>query len=160
MIVSIIVAATEQWVIGKNSTLPWHIPEDFKWFRKHTRGRPVIMGRKTYESIGRLLPDRENVILTHKNDYQVDGAKIFHSLEHAIHYYRVRNEPEIFIIGGSRVFREALPLANRIYLTVIEKAFEGNVFFPGFSREEYRIVLKEPHTEDIPFTFYIFEKKR
>jgi len=160
MKVSIIVAATVQWVIGKDNALPWHIPEDFRWFRKHTRGHPVIMGRKTYESMGRLLPDRENVILTRRNDYRVKGAKIFHSLVEAIHSYRDRNEPEIFIIGGARVFREAIPFADRIYLTVIEKLFEGDVFFPSFSTEKYHTVLKEPHTGDIPFTFYILERKR
>jgi dihydrofolate reductase len=160
MKVSIIVAATVEWVIGKDDALPWHIPEDFKWFKKHTGGRPVIMGRKTYESIGRLLPDRENVILTRRNDYRVRGAIIFHSLEEAIHSYRNRDEPEVFIIGGASVYREALPFADRIYLTVIEKAFEGDVFFPSFSKDDYHTVLKEPHTGDIPFTFYILEKKQ
>jgi dihydrofolate reductase len=158
MTVSIIVAVTEQWVIGKDNTLPWHIPEDLKWFKKHTRGHPVIMGRKTYESIGFLLPDRENVILTRNTHYRVSGAKIFHSLDDAIHSYRTLEESEIFIIGGASIFREALPFTDRIYLTVIEKAFEGNVFFPEFSIDEYHTVLKETHTGDIPLSFYILEK--
>jgi len=160
MKVSIIVAVTKQWVIGKDNSLPWHIPEDLKWFKKHTRGHPVIMGRKTHESIGFLLPDRENIILTRNSNYRVNGAKIYHSLGDAINSYRTLGESEIFIIGGASVFREALPITDRIYLTVIERAFEGNVFFPELSKEKYHTVLKETHTENVPLTFYILEKKR
>ncbi len=158
MTVSIIVAMTQTGVIGKNGKLPWHISEDFQWFRRHTLEHPVIMGRKTFESIGRALPQRENIILTRQKNYRADGAIIFHSFEGALSYAKKMKRNDVFILGGKEVFEKALPVAHRIYLTRIRSDFEGDVYFPSYPEEQFKVSFREEHEGAIPFTFLILER--
>jgi len=127
MKISIIVAMTEKRVIGKNNRLPWHIPEDFRWFKKITIDHPVIMGRKTFESIGKPLPGRKNYVITRQMHYRAPGAVVCRSLEEAIEKSRDSTENEIFIIGGESIYKDALKLTNRIYLTLIHKEYSGYI---------------------------------
>jgi dihydrofolate reductase len=145
MTVSIIVAMAQNGVIGRGNRLPWHIPEDFKWFRTHTQGRPVIMGRKTFESIGKILPGRRNLILSTKAGYSVPGAECHTSLEKALESCAAGGHEEAFVIGGEKLFRETLPLTDRIYLTVIHRDFEGDAFFPAIPEGEFKTVFEESH---------------
>jgi dihydrofolate reductase len=131
--VSIVVAIDSKRGIGKNNELLWHIPEDLKRFKQITSGHPVIMGRKTYDSIGRLLPNRTNIIITRDLEYLIDGAIIVHSLEEAID--QASGKPgaeEIFIIGGGQIFAQALPLVHKLYLTIVEGDFGADTFFPEY----------------------------
>lgn len=137
--------AEDQRVIGVSNTLPWHLPEDLKHFRKMTTGHPILMGRKTYESIGRPLPKRENIVITRNTDYQAKGCVITHTLDEAISH--CSNSDEIFIIGGAELYKQALPFADRMYLTeiIIQPpdsfliTFEGDAHFPEFSATEWTI---------------------
>lgn len=145
-IISIIAAmADDQRVIGVSNTLPWHLPEDLKHFRKMTTSHPILMGRKTFESIGRPLPKRLNIVITRNLDYQAKGCVIKHTLEDAIDH--CSNSDEIFIIGGAELYKQALPLADRMYLTEISIrppdsfliSFEGDAHFPEFSSTDWVI---------------------
>jgi dihydrofolate reductase len=148
MTVSIIAAVAHNGVIGRKNRLPWHIPEDFKWFKAKTQGRPVIMGRKTFESIGRVLPGRRNLILSTMKAYSVPGAETHASLEEALASCASRGDDEVFIIGGEKLFREALPLSSRLYLTVIHRDFEGDALFPEIPEREFVVVFEEGHVAE------------
>ncbi|MDP8034374.1 type 3 dihydrofolate reductase [Pasteurella atlantica] len=129
MKISLIVARTKNNVIGKNNQMPWHLPVDLAWFKKNTINKPVIMGRKTYESIGRLLPNRPNIILS-RSDFEVEGAWYASSLEQGLQIAsELANVEEVMIIGGGELFKQALPLADRLYLTEIQAEIEGDTFF-------------------------------
>ena len=125
-------------VIGANNRIPWHLPEELKMFKRLTMGHHIVMGRKTYESIGRLLPGRTTVIVTRQRDYAAPGAIIAHSLQDALN--AAARDDEIFVIGGAELFREALPIADRIHLTVVEAEPEGDTFMPEFDRGEWQEV--------------------
>ncbi len=155
---SIIVAMSENRAIGKNNKLPWHIPEDFAWFKKHTIGHPVIMGRKTFESIGRVLPGRKNIIVSRQKNYSANGAFVYNSLEAAIDALEAEQHEEIFVIGGYQVFNKALVFIDRIYLTLIHRDFEGDVFFPPIPDSIFKKVFEEAHDVSLPFTFYIYDR--
>jgi dihydrofolate reductase len=154
MSVSLIAALASNGVIGRGNQLPWHLPEDLKYFKRVTQGHPVVMGRKTYESIGRLLPNRENRIVTRNADYRVEGARVFGSVEEAC----LPNgyDGEIFVIGGSEIYAQALKHAHRLYLTRIEKAYEGDARFPEFDAREFREVSREAHEG---FSFVVLERR-
>ena len=122
--ISIIVAIAENGVIGDKNALLWNIKEDMRRFRTTTTGHPVIMGRKTYESIGRPLPKRTNVVITRDTELQIEGCTMAHSLEEAIALFDPQEE--IFIIGGAQIYAQALPLAHRIYITVLERDYQGD----------------------------------
>lgn len=127
--ISIIVARTLNHVIGKENGMPWHLPVDLAWFRENTVGKPVIMGRKTYESIGRLLPKRPNIILS-RSGFCVEGAYAASSLEQAVEMARnFANSDEIMVIGGGELFKQAMPVANKLYLTEIQTDLDGDTFF-------------------------------
>jgi len=158
--VSLIAAMSKNRVIGKNNELIWDIPEDMKWFREKTKGKPVIMGRKTHESIGRLLPKRKNIIITRKLDYSVKDAIVVNSIEKAI--LECRNAPEIMVIGGGEIYKAALPFVNKIYLTIICKEFDGDTYFPKFDGEDWlEIDVWDgiDSTEELPYSFSILERK-
>ena len=142
--ITIVVAMNEQNVIGVNNSLPWHIPEDLKYFKQVTYGKPVIMGRKTYESIGRLLPGRKNIIVSRSSDLDVPGAFIYNSLEKAI---KDNQEfPELCIIGGGEIFKQALSITEELHLTVIDYPVENpTVYFPQLNLSEWNLV----ETKDI-----------
>ena len=132
MKISLIVAMAENRVIGVDNRMPWHLSADLKRFRKITSGNPIVMGRKTHESIGRPLPDRVNIVLTRDSSYQALGCIVVHNLEQAM---RAAGEAaELMVVGGAGLYREFLPLADRIYLTLIHRAFDGDTFFQAVSR--------------------------
>jgi dihydrofolate reductase len=171
MIISLIVAVAENGVIGKDNSLPWHLPADMKYFRDTTMGHCVIMGRKNYESIPvkyRPLKGRTNIIITRQNEFSAPGCIVVNSLEDALE--KAKNTPsvfgnknaEVFIIGGADVFRQALPLANKIYYTKIHYPFEGNVHFPPLDEKKWKLVSKQDVFPDennkYPFSFCVYEK--
>jgi dihydrofolate reductase len=159
MTVSIIVAMAENRVIGNEGRIPWHIPEDTGWFKGKTLGHTVIMGRKTFESIGRPLPGRKNIIISRKPDYTADGAEVFHSLEQALESSK-GTEDELFIIGGEKIYRQAIGITDRIYLTLINRRYEGDTTFPELPDGEFKEVFKKLYPGDPSFTLLILERRR
>ena len=141
---SIIVAIANNQVIGINNTLPWHLPEDLKRFRALTTGHHIIMGRKTYESLGRLLPGRTTVIVTRNKSYQLEGALIAHSLEAAVAL--CQNDDEVFLIGGAELYQDGLKLADKLYITEVNLAVDGDAFFPKFDLNLWQETSREAHT--------------
>ncbi len=156
---SIIVAVAKDGVIGLNNTLPWHLPEDLKRFRALTTGHHIIMGRKTYESLGRLLPGRTTVIVTRNQDYQLEGALVVYSLEAAIAL--CKNDNEVFLIGGAELYQAGIKLANKLYLTEIDLDIAGDAFFPEFDLSEWQEVSREAHTsaQDLSYRYITYVRK-
>lgn len=144
--ISIIVAAANNGVIGKAGGLPWHLPAELARFKQITTGHPIIMGRVTHESIGRTLPDRRNIVITSDKNYKAaGGSEVIQSLDEAIKL--VQNEPEVFIIGGDTIYKQALPSAEKIYLTKVDADIKGDKFFK-FNPIDWRVIKKEPHKAD------------
>lgn len=155
--ISLIVAHDKNRVIGYKNEMPWHLPGDLKYFKEMTMGKPVIMGRKTFESIGKALPGRRNIVITRNAAYVADNIEVVGSLEAALAL--VQDEPEIMIIGGEQIFKSALALADRLYITEIDYTFEGDTYFPAY--EGWQLVSKrEPvqAKEGYFFTYCIYEK--
>lgn len=140
---SLIVAFANNQVIGINNTLPWHLPEDLKRFRALTTGHHIIMGRKTYESLGRLLPRRTTVIVTRNKDFKVEGALIAHSLQAAL--LLTSGDAEPFIIGGAELYQEGLKLANKLYITEVHADFAGDAFLPEIDLSHWNLSEKKDH---------------
>lgn len=157
--ISLMVAHDPEFVIGKDNKLPWHIPEDLAYFKKHTVGKGMVMGRNTYESIGRPLPKRRNIIVTRNVDYQAEGADVVHSIDDAIRLAEEVHE-EVMIIGGEQIFRSVLPIADRLYITLIHKNYEGDTYFPEYG-EVWKLVNESERqlSGDIPFSYLVFERK-
>jgi len=157
--ISIIAAVAENGVIGDKNRLMWHISEDLKRFKALTSGHPVVMGRKTYESLGRPLPNRTNVVIT-RQELLIEGCRVVHSFEEAVALFP--RDEEIFIIGGAEIYARALPMADRLYLTRVHRAYEGDTRFPGWNPGEWR--LKESESRccgekyPYPFTFETYER--
>ncbi len=144
-------------VIGKNNKLPWKLSADLKRFRKITSGKPVIMGRKTFESIGRPLPNRINIIITRDSNYKAEGCVIANSAADALK--AAKNHDEIMIIGGEQIFKEFLPIANRMYLTLIDEDFEGDAHFPEYDKNKWKEVSREAHEDNsLKYSFVNLEK--
>lgn len=141
MRLSLIVAVGENGVIGANGKLPWHLPADLKHFKTLTLGKPVIMGRKTFESIGKPLPQRQNIVVSRRSDYVAPGARVVPDLDSAL--WAAADVDEAMVIGGEALYRAALPLADRIYWTEIHSAPDGDTFFPDFSRSEWCEISRE-----------------
>ena len=163
MILSLIVAADENNVIGKNNTIPWHLPDDLRYFRDKTRGHPVIMGRKTYESIGKPLPHRLNIIVTRNPDFHVDGCAVVSSLHDGIEIAKRENSDEVFVIGGQQIYDIALPIADRLYLTRVHTHLEsGDAFFPEIPFDEWEETSRLEHPTDethlFPFSFIVYDR--
>ncbi|PCI40116.1 MAG: hypothetical protein COB53_01935 [Elusimicrobia bacterium] len=159
MIISLIAAVSDNSVIGKDNALPWGLHEDLKRFKSLTVGHTIVMGRRTYESIGRALPRRRNVILTTNPDWKAEDADRAGSLAEAIGMASVANETELFIIGGERVYRDAMSRADRIYLTRVSGEFEGDAFFPEFDASQFDEVEREEHSGPPPFVFLTLQRK-
>ena len=158
MIISIIAAVGKNNVIGVNNELPWKLSADLKRFRQITSGKPVVMGRKTFESIGKPLPNRMNIIITRDKNYTIDGCVAVHSAEGALN--AAKGSKEIMIIGGGQIFREFLPKAKRMYLTVIEKEFGGDAYFPEYAKNEWKEVSREDHEDNgLKYSFVDLERK-
>ncbi len=158
--INIIVAVAKNGVIGDKNSLLWHIREDMVHFRTLTSGHPVIMGRKTYDSIGRPLPKRTNVVVTRDTELQIEGCTMAHSLEEAIALFDPQEE--IFIIGGAQIYAQALSLAHRIYLTVVERDYQGDTSFPEIDYSVWRQTSREDfsrgETFEYPFSFITLER--
>lgn len=150
--ISIIAAVAENGVIGDKNQLLWHISEDLKHFKAVTSGHPVIMGRKTYESLGRPLPNRTNVIIT-RQEIGIEGCRVVHSLEEALALFPA--DEELFIIGGAEIYALALPLAERFYLTRVRHTYAGDTRFPEWNPAEWRLVAREERScgEKYPYPF-------
>ena len=158
-IISIIVAMAKNRIIGINNTLPWHLPEDLKRFRALTTGHHIIMGRKTYESLGRLLPGRTTVIVTRNKAYKLEGALIAHSLQDAIKL--CLGDDEIFLIGGAELYKDGLKLADRLYVTDVDLDVVGDAFFPVFDLNEWRENDRENHVSEkgLAFSYVVYQRK-
>jgi len=160
--VSVIVAMARNRVIGANGAIPWHLPEELKRFKSLTMGHHIIMGRKTYESIGRLLPGRTTVIVTRNPGYRVPGAVIAHSLEEAL--TACGDDDEIFVIGGAELYAQALRLAGRLYLTTVEADIPGDTYMPEFQSGDWRELSSESFAADerhrYPFRCAVLERNR
>jgi dihydrofolate reductase len=156
MIISIIAAMAENRVIGRENQLPWHLPSEHRRFKAITMGHPVIMGRRTFESIGHPLPGRTNIIISGQVDYAAKGCIVVNDLQAAI--MACEGADEIFICGGEAVFREAMPFADRIYLTIVEEEFDGDAFFPGIPADFVEVERKS--FEDVlPYAMVRYERK-
>ena len=160
--ISIIVAVAENNVIGKDNDLIWHLPKDMKHFKETTTGHFIIMGRKTFESNGRALPNRTNVIITRDKDFNAEGCVVVHSLEDA--FKVAKDDPEAFIIGGGVIYKMALPIVDRIYLTKILHTFEGDTFFPELDMNEWEEISCQDFEPDeknkYPFSIIILDRKK
>lgn len=162
MTLSLVVAASSNNVIGRDGGLPWHLPDDLRQFKRLTMGKAVIMGRSTYESIGRPLPDRRNIVMTRNADYVADGCDVVSSVSEAID--ALEGAEEAMIIGGGQVYRDFLPLADRIYLTRVQAEVEGDTYFPEIDEATWRLVSSEHHGADekhrYAFDVMVFERRR
>jgi len=152
--ISIIVAYAANRVIGRDGKMPWHLSEDLKRFRRLTMGHHIVMGRKTWESIGRLLPGRKHIIVSRKSGYDVPGAKVVDSLEAAI--AAAPDDSEIFVIGGGDIYALVLPIADRIYATEIDRKYEGDTHFPELEEGKWRETTRETHEDAASGLRYCF----
>src|SRR5258706_9386132 len=163
MTISFIVAVSENNVIGEDNKLPWHLPSDMKYFKKKTWAMPVVMGRKTFEALGKPVEGRTNIVITRQTDWKAGGVEIKHSIEQAIVEATKLDAKEIFIIGGAEIFSAALPSADRIYFTLIHHNFEGDAFFPELKQEEWKLASKKDHEADeknkYAHSFQVWERK-
>lgn len=161
MILSFVVAMAQNRVIGLENGLPWHLPNDLKFFKRITMGKPMVMGRKTHESIGRPLPGRTNIIVTHSFDYSSQGCIVVHSIEEAL--AAVEAAEEVTIIGGASLYEQTLPQADRIYLTLVHGLPEGDAWFPEFNWGDWEEVWREDHPADerhvFPYSFIRLDRK-
>lgn len=144
--ISLIVATGTNRAIGKNNQLLWHLPEDLKYFKRTTLDKPIIMGRSTFDSVGRPLPRRRNIVVSRNTNLKIEGVEVVHSLNEAIQL--VENEPEIMIVGGSEIYSLALPLAQRVYLTLVNTAPDADRFFPVLPSGEWELFSETIHPAD------------
>jgi len=158
--VSIVAALAETGVIGVGNRLPWHLPADLRHFRELTMGKPVLMGRRTHESIGRPLPGRLNLVLTRDASYDAPGCRVVGGFDEAL--AGCADAPEVMVIGGAAVYARALPHATRLYLTRVQQPFAGDVYFPAYAEEEWSVRDRDPHPADSrnpwPYVFVTLER--
>lgn len=139
----LIAAVARNRVIGLDNKMPWHLPEDLRYFKAQTEGHTVLMGRKTFESLGRPLPKRRNIVITRQSDWQAEGVEVAHSLHEA--YAACAPEGRVFVIGGAELYRQALPEADTLLLTEMDITPEGDTFFPEFDAAQFREAARDPH---------------
>ena len=167
MKLSIICAVSQNGVIGRNGGLPWHLSEDLRYFKRVTMGKSIIMGRKTFESIGRPLPGRTSIIVTRNRSYEVENARVVDSLADAFELAEnisyIDGNDEAFVIGGSELFKEALPLADRMHLTLVHADVEGDTWFPEFDPDEWQEVSRADFDaeddDSYPYSICVFERQ-
>ncbi len=161
MIISLVAAMARNRVIGSQGKIPWQLPADLKHFKELTYGHPVIMGRKTYESIGKPLSGRKNIVISREPDFRAEGCIVSRSFEEALE--SAKSSEEVFVIGGGQIYKLALPYAGKIYLTVIDAEIAGDTFFPKFDESEWQLVNSESHQSDeknpYNYRFLVYEKK-
>ena len=155
---SLIAAVARNGAIGKGNALLWRLPEDLKFFKRTTLGCPVIMGRKTWDSIGRPLPGRRNIVITRNSDWRAEGAEVFHDLDSAL--VATTEESKVFIIGGGELYAQALPLADELVITEVDADFEGDTFFPVWDRGAFTEVSRESHTADAGWAYHFVVWRR
>lgn len=161
MTVTLIAAVADDRVIGRSNALPWYLPADLRRFKRLTSGHTVVMGRKTYESVGRPLPDRRNIVISSSKDFRPPGVSVVSSLDDAL--MLAKDDGDVFVIGGARVFEAALPLGDRLELTRVHAAIPGDVFFPAWNPSDWTLVSEENHPADernqYPYSFQTFERR-
>jgi dihydrofolate reductase len=162
MRLSIIVAMDDNQLIGKDNALPWRLPADLAYFKKTTTGKTVLMGRKTYESIGFPLPNRRNVIISRNPNFQAKGCEVVSSINNALEL--AKDDDEVMIMGGASFYEQMLPSVDRLYITQIEGEFDGDAHFPKFDRNDFVETFREPHTPDEKnkhsYHFTILDRKK
>ncbi|MBS1951160.1 MAG: Dihydrofolate reductase [Cytophagales bacterium] len=167
MIISLIAAVSKNGVIGKNNALPWHLPDDMKYFMQTTKGHHTLMGRKNYESIPekfRPLPNRINILITRNKSYAASGCIVVNDFQKGIETAQADNPQEIFIIGGAEIYKQGLPLADKLYLTEIDAEIDGDSFFPPFDKSKWKELSRIHHENDLrhryAFDFVIYQRKK
>lgn len=159
MIASIVVAIAENYAIGKDNKLLWHLPKDLKHFKDITTGGTVIMGRKTYDSVGKPLPNRRNIIIT-RQQIEIAGCEVVNSIQAALDL--CRDQQEVFIVGGAEIYKQAMPLTDKIYLTIVHENFEGDTYFPEIKEDIWKETERTDHDADeknpLPFSFITLER--
>lgn len=160
-ILSMIVAHAADRVIGKDNDMPWHLPADLAYFKKTTLGKPIIMGRKTYESIGRPLPGRKNIVISRDSEYRVEGVEVVSSVDAALAL--VENVEEVMVIGGGAIYQHCLPAAQRLYITHIDANIEGDTFFPEYDLNVWEKMSNESRAADeknqYQLDFAVYQRK-
>lgn len=167
MKLSMIVAAAQNRVIGRDNALPWYLPNDLKYFKQTTLGKPIIMGRKTYESIGKPLPGRTNIVITRQRDYQPEGVKVVHSVAEARDLAEsvclIDGQSEAMIMGGAEIYALALPDADRLYLTEVHADVEGDAYFPEYDKTAWQEVSRDNFEAEGPnpynYSFVVYDRK-
>lgn len=156
---SIIVAMSSNHVIGANNTLPWHLTEDLKYFKSLTTGHTIIMGRKTYQSIGRPLPHRRNIVISRNTETSYEGMEVVHSIEDA--FSITKNDKKVFVIGGADIYKQVLDQVDLLYITEIKKSFSGDAFFPEIDKSKWSEFSREDHAtaNGLEFSFVCYQKK-
>ncbi len=161
-LISIIAAVAENRAIGIHNRLPWHLPADLKYFRNKTLGHHVIMGRKNYQSIGKPLPQRTNIVVSRDPGFDAPGCVVVNSIDAAL--AAAHGDPEVFIIGGAGIYAQSLPFADRLYLTLVHYSFEGDTYFPELEWAQWKEISKEFHEPDernpYPYSFVVLDRSR
>lgn len=163
-LLSAILAMDENRLIGKNNQLPWHLPADLKHFKTLTLGKPILMGRKTYESIGKPLPKRINIVMTRDENFTAPGCIVVHSIQDALQFAAAEQAPEIVVIGGAHIYQQLLPFTQRIYMTIVHHQFEGDTYFPELDRQAWKEIECSHHAADAEnhyaYSFLTLERKQ
>ncbi|HRC32734.1 MAG TPA: dihydrofolate reductase [Bacteroidia bacterium] len=160
--ISLVVAVSKNLAIGKNNALLWKLSDDLKLFKKITSNATVIMGRKTFDSIGKPLPNRRNIIISRNQDFEASGCEVFDTLAHALE--ACHTDKEVFVVGGAQIYNVALPLAHKIYITKVDATFDdADTFFPAFNMNNWNIITEQKYSanekNEYDFTFYELERK-
>ncbi len=164
---ALIVAMAQNRVIGRNNKLPWYLPNDLKYFKQVTMGKPIIMGRLTFESIGKPLPGRVNIVVTRNSEWQAEGVRVSHSLDEACELAasiaQIDGQHEVMVIGGDQIYQAALPMVDRLYLTEVHAEVDGDAYFPEFDRESWQEVVREDFEASEPnpyaYSFVVLDRK-
>ena len=167
MKIAMIAAVAENNAIGINNKMPWYLPGDLRYFKAVTMGKPIIMGRKTFDSLRKPLPGRTNIVITRDKSWDHEGVKVVHNLQDAISLAEdvalINGNDEIMVIGGEQIYRQALPMAERLYLTKVFRSFEGDAFFPEIDDSEWLVTAREDKTseegEALEFSYLVLDKK-
>jgi dihydrofolate reductase len=162
MNISLVVAAATNNTIGKDGKMPWHLPNDMKYFKNVTWGMPVVMGRKTFESLGKVLPGRKNIVITRQAGWQTDGTVAVKSIDDALFVAKATDTKEVMVIGGGEIYKALFDKASRIYLTRVEAEPEGDTFFPALNPKEWHLVNQQIHEADeknpYNYSFQLWER--
>ena len=160
MKISLIAAVSRSGVIGKDNKMPWHLPADLKYFKSITMGKPIVMGRKTFESLGRPLPGRDNIVMTENRNFSADGVKVIHSIDDLS---SLTEAEEVMVIGGAQIYTTFLPVASRMFLTQVNCQVEGDTWFPDFDPADWEITMLESHKADenntCDYTFLRYDRR-